>query len=127
MPLLTLLLLLPAIGAVLISVLPGQQIRVIRAVALSAAAAAMLLSWGLLSMFDPSVAGLQFFEQVPWNRRLGTSYALGLDGFSLPMVLLATLLCFITLLASRSIRERAKWYFVLVLVLESAMLGVFMV
>ncbi len=126
MPLLTLLLLLPAIGAVLISVLPGQQIRVIRAVALSAAAAAMLLSWGLLSMFDTGVAGLQFFEQVPWNPRLGTSYALGLDGFSLPMVLLATLLCFITLLASRSIRERVKWYFVLVLMLESAMLGVFM-
>jgi len=126
MPLLTSLLLLPAIGAALISVLPGQQIRLIRTVALSAAAAAMLLSWGLLSMFDTGMAGLQFVEAVPWNPRLGTSYALGLDGFSLPMVLLATLLCFITLLASRSIRERAKWYFVLVLVLESAMLGVFM-
>jgi NADH-quinone oxidoreductase subunit M len=126
MPLLTLLLLLPAIGAALISVLPGQRVRVIHAIALSAAAAAMLMSWGLLSMFDPGMAGLQFVEEVPWNPRLGTSYALGLDGFSLPMVLLATLLCFITLLASRSIRERAKWYFVLVLVLESAMLGVFM-
>ncbi len=126
MPLLTSLLLLPAIGAVLISVLPGQRLRIIRAVALSAAAAAMLLSWGLLWMFDPGIAGLQFFEQVPWNPRLGTSYALGVDGFSLPMVLLATLLCFITILASRGIRERAKWYFVLVLILESAMLGVFM-
>ena len=126
MPLLTLLLLLPASGAALISVLPGQRVRIIQAIALSAAAAAMLLSWGLLSMFDPDMAGLQFFENVPWNPRLGTSYALGLDGFSLPMVLLATLLCFITLLASSSIRERAKWYFVLVLVLESAMLGVFM-
>jgi NADH-quinone oxidoreductase subunit M len=126
MPLLTLLLLLPAIGAALISVLPGQRVRVIHAIALSAAAAAMLMSWGLLSMFDPGMAGLQFVEEVPWNPRLGTSYALGLDGFSLPMVLLATLLCFITLLASRSIRERAKWYFVLVLALESAMLGVFM-
>jgi len=126
MPLLTLLLLLPAIGAVLVSVLPGQRIRLIQAIALSAATAAMLLSWGLLSMFDPGMAGLQFVEEVPWNPRLGTSYALGLDGFSLPMVLLATLLCLITILASRSIRERAKWYFVLVLVLESAMLGVFM-
>ena len=77
-------------------------------------------------MFVPGIAGLQFFEQVPWNPRLGTSYALGVDGFSLPMVLLATLLCFITILASRGIRERAKWYFVLVLILESAMLGVFM-
>ena len=126
MPLLTMLLLLPAIGAVLISLLPGQQVRLIRTVALSAAAAAMLLSWGLLSQFDTGMAGLQFFEEVPWNPRLGTSYALGLDGFSLPMVLLATLLCFITVLASGSIRERMKWYFALVLLLESAMLGVFM-
>ena len=65
-------------------------------------------------------------EIRPWNPRLGTSYALGVDGISLPMVLLATLLSFVAILSSGHIRERAKWYFVLVLVLETAMLGVFM-
>jgi NADH-quinone oxidoreductase subunit M len=126
MPLLTTLLLLPALGAVLIALLPGRQMRLIRGIAISAAAAALVFSWSLLVMFDPDMAGLQFFEEVPWNPRLGTSYSLGLDGFSFPMVLLATLLCLIAVLASASIRERAKWYYALILMLETAMLGVFM-
>ena len=69
---------------------------------------------------------MQFDESVKWNPRLGTYYALGVDGISLPLVLLATLLCLVAVLASRSIRERPKGYYLLLLVLESAMLGVFM-
>jgi NADH-quinone oxidoreductase subunit M len=126
MHLLTLLLLLPALGALLIALLPGQQLRLIRTVALTAAAATLCFSWGLLSVFETGTAALQFFEETPWNPRLGTSYALGVDGISFPMVLLATLLTFIAVLASANIRDRAKWYFVLVLLLETAMLGVFM-
>jgi len=126
MHLLTSLLLLPALGAALIAVLPGQQLRVIRTVALTAAAATLLFSWGLLWIFEPGTAAMQFAEETPWNTRLGTSYSLGIDGISFPMILLATLLSFISILASASIRERAKWYFVLVLLLEAAMLGVFM-
>jgi NADH-quinone oxidoreductase subunit M len=61
-----------------------------------------------------------------WNPRLGTSFSLGIDGISLPMVLLATLLTFIAVLASENIQDRPKWYFTLVLILEAAMLGVFM-
>mgnify|MGYP001819474246 FL=1 len=126
MHLLTSLLLLPALGAALIALLPGQQLRVIRTIASSAAAATLLFSWGLLWVFEPGTAAMQFAEETPWNTRLGTSYALGIDGISFPMILLATLLTFIAILASASIRERAKWYFVLLLLLEAAMLGVFM-
>jgi NADH-quinone oxidoreductase subunit M len=126
MHLLTTLLLLPALGAALIALLPGQQLRVIRTVALTAAAATLLFSWGLLWIFEPGTAAMQFAEETPWNTRLGTSYSLGIDGISLPMILLATLLTFIAILASASIRDRVKWYFVLVLLLEAAMLGVFM-
>ena len=81
---------------------------------------------GLLTLFEPGAAGLQFVEETPWNPRLGTSYSLGIDGISFPMVLLATLLTFIAILASANIRDRTKWYFTLVLLLEAAMLGVFM-
>ena len=126
MHLLTSLLLLPALGAALIAMLPGQQLRVIRTVALTAAAATLLFSWGLLWIFETGTAAMQFAEETPWNTRLGTSYSLGIDGISFPMILLATLLTFIAILASASIRERAKWYFVLLLLLEAAMLGVFM-
>jgi len=126
MHLLTTLLLLPALGALVIALLPAHLGRVIRAIALSATAAALCYSWGLLAVFDRSTAALQFVEETPWNPQLGTSFALGVDGISFPLVLLATLLSFIAMLASGGIRDRTKWYFFLVLLLETAMLGVFM-
>jgi NADH-quinone oxidoreductase subunit M len=75
--------------------------------------------------FDTTAPGLQHFETHRWNPRLGATFALGVDGFSLPMVVLASLLSFIAVLASASIRERIKGYYSLVLLLEAAMLGVF--
>ena len=98
----------------------------IRNMALISAIAALLQSWYLLSAFDTTTALLQFSEQAAWNTRLGTSYALAVDGISLPMILLATLLSAIAIMASTSIKEGIKAYYFLILLLESAMLGVFM-
>lgn len=123
---LTLLLLLPVIGAACIAVIPSQHDKMIRKLALSASAAALLYSWSLLAAFNTSTADLQFFEYTAWNTRLGTSYSLAIDGISLPMVLMATLLTLIAILASASIKNHKKGYYLLVLLLESAMLGVFM-
>lgn len=126
MHILTLLLGLPLLGAILIALLPNKYIAHIRFVAIAFASMTLVLSWSLIHWFDTNTADLQFGLIVPWNPRLGTSFALGVDGFSFPMVLLATLLCFIAILASTSIRERIKGYYSLMLVLETAMLGVFM-
>jgi NADH-quinone oxidoreductase subunit M len=123
---LTLLLLLPIVGAAVILLIPGDRRGLIRAVALVAAGGALLWSWGLLAQFDSAATGMQLTESFRWNPRLGTNFIVALDGISFPMVLLATLLCFVALLASASISERVKGYYVLVLLLESAMLGVFM-
>ena len=125
MPSLTALLAIPAGGALLIALLPRDAHRLVRGLAIGFAGAALAYAWALLRYFDTAQAGLQFFERTEWNTRLGTAYALGIDGFSFPMVLLATLLCLIAILASASITERAKGYFSLVLLLESAMFGVF--
>jgi len=111
---------------VLLALLPDRNPKLIRSIAIAFAGAALVLSWGLISQFDLTTADLQFSLIVPWNPRLGTSFALGIDGFSFPMVLLATLLCFLAILASAGIRERVKGYYMVMLVLESAMLGVFM-
>ncbi|OQX30736.1 MAG: oxidoreductase [Candidatus Sedimenticola endophacoides] len=126
MGLLTVLLLLPLAGAALIALMPGQSAIRIRRVAIFQSGLTLLFAWWLIGRFDPAVAGLQLFEQHSWNPRLGTSISFGIDGFSFPMVLLATLLCFIAILASSGIRERVKGYYLLLLILESAMLGVFM-
>ena len=123
---LTQLLLIPLATAILLALMPIRDARWIRGIALLGSALAMFSSWHLLWLFDPADAGLQLLEVVPWNTRLGTSYAVGIDGISLAMVLLATLLSFVALLASHRIDRRVKAYYVLVLLLESAMLGVFM-
>ncbi len=126
LPVLSVLLLLPSAGAGLVAILPADRGVLIRRTAIAVAVLTLTLAWSLLGGFDTSLGGIQWLEQYSWNPRLGTSFALGLDGFSFPMVLLATLLCFIALLASRAITERVKGYYLLMLVLETAMLGVFM-
>ncbi len=123
---LSLILWVPFFGAVLVALLPAAQQRLIRGVALFHAGLALLLSWSLLVPFDRSTAALQFVEQVVWSSTIGVSYALGVDGLSLPMVLLGTLLCAVALLASDRVAGGAKGYHAWMLVLEFAMLGVFM-
>jgi len=125
MGLLTFLLCLPIAGVVVIAALPGNRPRLVRATALLFSVGSLLFSWGLLSRFSFS-AELQFSEHVAWNSQLGTAYSLAVDGISFPMVLLATLLCFVSLLASKAEKFQSRAYYSLMLLLESAMLGVFM-
>lgn len=122
---LSLLLALPLAGAALIAFLPGERARLIRWAALTASGAALILAWALALGFDTSASRMQYAESIRWNPRLGTTYALGLDGVSLPLVMLATLLALVAILASKSIQDRPKGYYLLMLVLEAAMLGVF--
>jgi len=123
---LTLLLVTPLAGSMLVAVLPGQRVTVIRRTAILAASLALVIAAGLWFLFDPTSAHMQLEESVVWNPRLGTAYALGIDRISYPMVVLAALLSLIALMASASITDRPKGYYLLVLLLESAMLGVFM-
>jgi NADH-quinone oxidoreductase subunit M len=125
MPYLSLLLLLPLAGAIVIALLPGRQTGAIRVVAIATAGLTAIYAWGLLTVFEPGLAGVQLKESYPWNPRLGTSFSLGVDGFAFPMVLLATLLTLVAVLASSGITERVRGYYALVLVLETAMIGVF--
>ncbi|MDP2828015.1 MAG: NADH-quinone oxidoreductase subunit M [Sulfuricellaceae bacterium] len=120
------LLLIPVLGAVLIALLPGNSPRLIRFVALLVAGSALGLAWSLTGQFDPAVSGIQLYETHVWNPRLGSTFSLGVDGISFPMVLLATLLSLIAVLASGSITKQIRAYYLLLLLLESAILGVFM-
>jgi NADH-quinone oxidoreductase subunit M len=69
---------------------------------------------------------MQLVEKVPWIKSIGVQYFLGIDGISLPMVILTTLLAFLAVIASWNINLRPKEYFVLMLLLETGMLGVFL-
>ena len=86
----------------------------------------LVFAWSLLGQFDPTQAAIQFYETHAWHARLGSSFSLGVDGFSFPLVLLATLLMPVAVVASSGVTNGAKLYFSLLLLLETAMLGVFM-
>ncbi len=126
MRILSLILWAPFFGALLIALLPASQPRLLRGLALFHAGLTLALSWSLLIPFDRTTGAIQFAEQVVWSSTIGVSYALGVDGLSLPMVLLATLLSAVALLASARVTTGVKGYHVWLLILEFAILGVFM-
>lgn len=122
---LSLILWTPAVAALIVSLIPDDHPHWVRGVALTGIIGALVLSWSMAFAFDPTSFAVQFTESIPWNPGLGSFYALGVDGFSLPMVLLATLLTLVAALASFNLKDRVKGYHVCLLILESGMLGVF--
>lgn len=116
---------MPVMGAAFIALLPARlaawQWRLAMLFALATLAYALWLAAG----FDPAGPAIQFHESRPWNVRLGSYFALGIDGIALAMVLLSALLSLIAVLVSRRMESGARLYFMLVLLLESAMIGVF--
>jgi len=79
----------------------------------------------LLFSFDRDTTALQFTERREWIPELGMTYALGLDGLSFPLLLLTTVVTLVAVIASLGIRDRVKGYFAWFLLLEFAVLGVF--
>jgi len=126
MAILSILLWAPAVGALILALVPGQHARLIQGIGNVFAGFALLTSCWLLSVFEPGLGDLQFYEHFPLNPKFGSAYALGVDGVSMPMVVLATLLMSIALLASSGISSRAKGYYICMLLLEFGMLGVFL-
>ena len=124
---LSLVVFLPAVGAVIIGLLPrGARDETVKRAALAVALLTFLVSLPLYTGFDARVADYQFQERRPWLPSLGISYHVGIDGISLLLVLLTTFLMPITLLASwHAIEKRWKEFAVTMLLLETGMLGVF--
>ncbi len=127
-PILTTLLLLPVVGALFLAILQGSDEAAkknARWIALWTSLVAFALSLVLLVRFDPSNSGFQFEEHRPWLSNT-ISYYVGVDGLSLPFVILTTFLMPVSILASwTSIEERVKEYMIAFLLLETLMIGVF--
>ncbi len=127
--LLTLILLLPvagALGTVLYSFAPNSREEHYKWIALLTTIAVFGLSLLLIQGTGVSTSGFRFEENVSWIGSIGARYHLGVDGISLWLVLLTTLLMPIAILSSwTSIKERTLAYYVFLLILEGAMIGVF--
>ena len=106
--------------------LPKDEAKLLRWFAFVVSLIPFALSVYLWIQFKPDAVGFQFQEQYAWYAAIGSSLHLGVDGLSLTMVLLTTLLTPLALLASFSVSDRVKPYLMLFLFLETGMLGVFM-
>lgn len=124
--LLSLILFLPTAGAVLLLFFPRDQVGAIRWTAFLISLVPLGLSIYLWTQFDPAQPGYQFVESAPWFSVIGSNYSLGVDGISLPMVLLTTLLTPLAVLFSFSVSDKVKAYMILFLLLETGSLGVFL-
>jgi NADH-quinone oxidoreductase subunit M len=128
---LSILVWLPILGGLLLLALgrpnaEGSGGRLDRWVALGIAVLTFVLSLPLWTHFDSSTASMQFVERLPWIRSFNVEYYLGVDGFSMPLILLTTFLTPIVVLAGwEVIEKRTAQYFAAFLILEGLMVGVF--
>ncbi len=126
-PILSAIVYLPAVGALLMALfVPGRKLNLIRNTALGIALADFGLSLVLLVKYRPGYADFQLMERADWIPGLGIQYLMGVDGISLLLVLLTTMLGALAILSSfSSITDRVKEYMVCLLILQTGMLGVF--
>lgn len=122
--LLTALIFLPLFCCLMVMITPE---RVTRTVTLASTIVHFLFSLLLFKYFDPNTSDLQLVEKVPWLKELGVNYFVGIDGISLWLVLLTTVLTPLVVAASwSSIEKEVKGFHISLLILESAMIGSFL-
>ncbi len=122
-PWLTVVIFLPLAGAVAVFAVKDTAIRL---TALAVTIADLLISLPLWWLFDASSDQMQFLESATWIPSLSINYRLGLDGISLPLVLMTTVLMPLCVLISwHAIETRMRSFMAMLLIMESAMIGVF--
>ena len=126
MPVLSILIALPLVGALVVALLPKQRTEIVFPVALAMSIPPLAVALYVLWNFTSGDAAFQFGEHAVLIESIGVSWTLAVDGISLFMVVLTALLFPISIAASRSIDERMKTYMVLMLILETGVLGVFL-
>ncbi|MBN1446834.1 MAG: NADH-quinone oxidoreductase subunit M [Bacteroidetes bacterium] len=136
---LTLITFLPILGMVIVLLLPKERIRAIQSTAAIATGLQVLLAVLIWAAFDTAktgindVATMQFVERLPWIvipetpwfGEIRIDYFMGIDGLSMPMVLLTALISFLATFSSFSIKKSVKGYFAMFLLLDTGMMGVF--
>lgn len=115
---------LPSIGALSVALL-GREAKIARALALITVVAELLLTVVLFASFDQKKAGYSFIERLDWVGVFNVQYLVGIDGLSMPFVLLNSMLGVAAVLVSWRVTDRVREYFVWLLVLQTAVMGVF--
>ncbi len=117
---------LPIAGGIVVMLVGDSRASIARWLALAIALAALAASVPLYLGFDTSTAALQFVERMPWIPSLRSDYYLGIDGISLPLILLTTFSTVLVVIAGWTVIEkRPSQYYAAFLIMEGLMIGVF--
>jgi len=126
MGVLSLITFLPLLGAAALLLVPKEKSQLLRVVAVASSGAAFMASLWLWANFNLSTADFQYVEKFSWIPTFQIQYFMGVDGLSLVLVVLTTLLTLLSIIASFNIDVRIKEYFFFFLLLETGMIGVFL-
>jgi NADH-quinone oxidoreductase subunit M len=121
--------LLPILGALLVMLVPKEEESIHRGIGLFTSLATFIVSLFILGGFDNSQAGLQLEVNRPWVSAMGINFHLGVDGISLWLVLLTTLMIPLTLFSPQAIglrNIRVREFTIAILVMETGMVGAFL-
>ena len=125
--LLSLVLFTPIAGLLVLLLIPSRNATAIKVWANVVAFAGFLVSLPLVMWFDKGAAGFQYVERANWIPSLGVKYYLGIDGISLLLIMLTTVVGFLAVLSSwNAVQDRLKEYYAMFMLLQTGMLGVFM-
>jgi len=116
----------PFLGAVALVFMPSKEAFLIRMVAAGAAFISLMASFYLFFAYDPGQGGFQFVQRFPWSEELGIAFYVGVDGIGAPLVFASSILLFAGIFISWHIQDRTKEFYIFLLILAAATIGVFM-
>ena len=116
----------PFFGAIVLIFVPNREALMVRMVAAASAGLALLASAYVFVAYDPNAGGFQFKTHWPWSEELGIAFYIGVDGIGTPLVFASALLLFAGIFVSWHIKDRTKEFYIFLLILAAATIGVFM-
>jgi NADH-quinone oxidoreductase subunit M len=122
---LSLTILFPLLGALAIAFTPATYRFLVRLIAIGTSALTLVCSFWVFLQFDPSIAGYQFKQAVSWVDALGIQYKVGVDGINVGLILMGAIVAFAATCISYTITERAKEFYLLLMVMIGGILGAF--
>lgn len=124
--LLSLLIWLPILGGIIVIAIGNEKINIVKYLSLIISIITLILSIKLFIDFDRSTGLMQFVENYQWIERFNINYHIGIDGISMPLIVLTTISIFITIIASwDNIKEKTAYYMAAFLIIEGLIIGLF--
>jgi NADH-quinone oxidoreductase subunit M len=116
----------PFLGAIALIFIPRQEELMVRMTAAISAGISLLASFYIFFAYDTTKGGFQFVQRFVWSDELGIAFYLGVDGIGGPLVFASAILLFAGVFVSWHIKDRTKEFYIFLLILAAATIGVFM-